>query len=163
VGEKYYWGANIMSKRLFIVVEGQTEQSFVNEVLGKQYFYNKYIFPEPILIRTSSRGRGGFVNYDHLRNTIRHVLNESGNNDFIVTTFIDFFRIPANMPKYEDCMLNSSKDLKIKCLEKALEDDIKDSRFLPYIQKHEFESLLFANNLGFNFIFQKIFTQKLRV
>lgn len=35
--------------------------------------------------------------------------------------------------------------MKVAVIEKALADDIDDGRFIPYIQLHEFETLLFAD------------------
>ena len=37
-------------------------------------------------------------------------------------------------------------DDKLNCLEQAIKDDITNHRFIPYIQKHEFEALVFASN-----------------
>ena len=60
-------------KRLNIVVEGQTEQSFVNEVLAPYLRSKGILLITPILIHTSKAGRGGLVNYHHLHNTINHI------------------------------------------------------------------------------------------
>ena len=40
-------------------------------------------------------------------------------------------------------------------MEKCIKDDIKDHRFIPYIQLHEFEALLFSSNKGFETYFTK--------
>ena len=46
-----------MSKRLYIIVEGQTEQEFVKTVLSP-YFQTKGIYNvQPILIHTSKSGK----------------------------------------------------------------------------------------------------------
>lgn len=141
-------------KRVFIVVEGPTEQEFVNSVIFP-YLQNFGIFSvTPILIRTSKTGRGGMVNYTHLSNTIKPLLT-SLKDDYIVTTFIDFFRIPNNMPKYVDSMNKPTKIEKIESLENAINEDIQDRRFFSYIQLHEFEALLFSNNKGFEYYFSE--------
>ena len=48
-----------MMKRLYIVVEGQTEQEFVNTMLRP--WLNDYgiLDVTPVLIKTSKHGRGG--------------------------------------------------------------------------------------------------------
>ena len=52
-----------MKKRLYIVVEGQTEEGFVNELLAPYFlFYDIYIYP--VIIRTSKGQKGGFSNYE---------------------------------------------------------------------------------------------------
>ena len=135
-------------KRVYIVVEGQTEQEFVNSVISP-YLQNFGILNvTPILIRTSRTGRGGMVSYSHLAKTIKPLLM-SEKNDYIVTTFIDFFRLPHDMPHYGDSMKKSDKIEQIKSLEGAINEAIDDRRFFSYIQLHEFEALLFSSNKGF--------------
>lgn len=146
-------------KRVYIVVEGQTEQTFVKNLIAP-YLQNFEIYNvTPILIRTSRMGRGGMVSYHHLSNTIKPLLI-SKKRDFIVTTFIDFFRIPNNMPQYKESMKKSNKIEKIISLEKAINNDINDSRFFSYIQLHEFEALLFSSNKGFEYYYSDGISKK---
>ena len=146
-------------KRVYIVVEGQTEQEFVNSVISP-YLQNFGILNvTPILIRTSRTGRGGMVSYSHLANTIKPLLM-SEKNDYIVTTFIDFFRLPHDMPHYGDSMKKSDKIEQIKSLEEAINVAIGDRRFFSYIQLHEFEALLFSSNKGFKYYFSKELVEK---
>lgn len=135
-------------KRIYIVVEGQTEQEFVRNVLSPFFLKNGVLSVIPILIRTSKTGRGGHVNAQHLRRTINGLLS-SMKGDVVVSTFVDFFRIPTNMPDYESCMSLGNDVLRADALETALGKEIGDIRFIPYIQLHEFEALLFSNNKGF--------------
>ncbi len=139
-------------KRVYIVVEGQTEQEFVNSVVAP-YLNTLGIYSvTPVLIRTSRSGRGGMVNYSHLENTVKMLL-QSSSTDFIITTFIDFFRLPTNMPEYDECSSIADKDERIDRLEAAIDKAIDDRRFFAYIQKHEFEALLFSDNKGFEYYF----------
>ena len=136
-------------KRLYIVVEGQTEQEFVNTLL-RPWFNNYGILNvTPILIKTSKHGRGGHVNAEHLKNTINGLLHETNDRNLLVTTFIDFFRIPDNMPGYDAAMQNADSSNQVTVLEQGLADAIHDWRFVPYIQRHEFEALVFSSNAGF--------------
>ncbi len=139
-------------KRLYIVVERATEEGFVKTML-QPYFASCGVYAVyPILIHTSKLGRGGFVSYNHLENTVRPLLKSQG-DDVIVTTFVDFFRIPTNMPQYAQCMSAQSNKERIVELERCLGEDINDRRFVPYIQLHEFEALLFSSNDGFKMYF----------
>ncbi|WP_297271901.1 DUF4276 family protein [uncultured Bacteroides sp.] len=139
-------------KRLYIIVEGQTEQDFVKNLIAP-YLQDFGIYNvTPILIRTSRSGRGGMVNYQHLQNTIKMLLS-SLQTDFVVTTFIDFFRLPNNMPQYTESMKISDKQQQIQALEVAIDKAINDNRFFSYIQLHEFEALLFSSNKGFEYYF----------
>jgi hypothetical protein len=139
-------------KRIYIVVEGQTEQEFVNSLLAP-YLRNLGIHDvTPVLIRTSKSGRGGFVNFRHLENTVNGLLS-SDKTDFMVTTFVDFFRMPNTMPDYDASIAKPIKIGQVESLEQALSLTIDDRRFIPYIQLHEFEALLFSSNKGFEYYF----------
>ena len=78
-------------KRLYIIVEGQSEQEFVNTLIADYLSRFGIYAVTPILIRTSKSGRGGFVNYEHLKNDALNLLS-SQKNDFVVSMFVDFFR-----------------------------------------------------------------------
>lgn len=146
MGKKYNRRAKM--KRLYIIVEGQTEQEFVKDLIAP-YFRNLGFYDvRPFLIRTSRTGRGGFVNYVHLKNDIIRLLKQE--TEIIITTLVDFFRMPTNIPKYDECINDNTNIFdKVLCLEKSIEDDISDRRFIPYIQLHEFEAILFSTNNGF--------------
>jgi hypothetical protein len=105
----------------------------------------------PIKIATSRVSKGGFVNYAHLKNDATKYLREP---DTLVTMFVDYFRVPTSLPNYNSCNdRNQLIDDKINCLEKSIAADISNGNFIPYIQKYEFESLLFSNNAGFEALF----------
>lgn len=145
-------------KRLYIIVEGQTEQEFVSSLMAP-YFQQFGIYSvTPILIRTSKAGRGGFVNYEHLKNDARKLL-QSNQKDFVVSMFVDFFRIPE-VPQKEIWQAKANHYEQVSEMEKCIEEDIHDYRFVPYIQLHEFEALLFSSNKGFSTYFTKIDANK---
>lgn len=134
-------------KHLYIVVEGQTEEKFVTEILSPYFnafgFYNT----TPVKIQTSRGNKGGFVNYQHLKNDVTRLLKQP---NAVVTTLVDFFRIPKDLPNYQACMEKTQANTKIECLEQAMQTDIGSSdRFFPYIQKYEFEALLFSSKQVF--------------
>lgn len=134
--------------RLIIVVEGKTEEEFVNEII-RPYFQSIGFYDiTAIKIQTSKGFKGGFVNYQHLKRDIMRLLHESNT---LVTTFVDYFRIPNNLPDFENCMKFSQASERIICLEASIKSDIGyEGRFIPYIQQHEFESLLFTNSKSYS-------------
>ena len=77
-------------KKLFIIVEGQTELEFVKQVLIP--YFQTFVMYEviPYCVRTSKTGKGGIINYIHIKNDIQKVLNDKSKN-VILSTFIDFF------------------------------------------------------------------------
>ncbi len=147
-------------KRLFVVVEGQTEEAFVKELLVPHFNKNGIFDVRPILIHTSKGHKGGFVNYGHLKNDLLRLLKSQG-PDVVVTTFVDFFRCPELPGQAEIDALQSHRQ-KVEEMEKAIADDINDRRFLPYIQLHEFEALLFSSVNGFEAYFDDRITAKIR-
>jgi hypothetical protein len=134
-------------KRIYVIVEGQTEEEFIKSLLQK-YFTSIGIYSiTPIKIQTSPGHKGGFKEYQHLKNDINKILKQQ--DDVIVTTFVDFYGLPSSIPKYSETTdLNGSLN-KVQFLEQAIAEDINDVRFYPYIQLHEFESLLFSSINGF--------------
>ena len=88
-----------------------------------------------------------------MKNDILKRLRES---DVVVSTFIDFFRIPTSVPDYAEMLRAVDPNTKIDILEKGMARDIDHPRFLPYIQKFEFEALLFSNNQGFSAMYNDI-------
>lgn len=147
-----------MTKRLYIIVEGQTEQEFVFDLLAP--FFLKYgIYVYPVMIQTSKGHKGGFVNYQHLKNDINRLLKSQG-EDIVVTTFVDFFRCPELPDKESWCNI-SDHGLKVAEMENAIKRDIDDRRFYPYIQLHEFETVLFSSEIGFNIYNDDAISQKI--
>lgn len=134
-------------KRLYIIVEGQTEQEFVNGQMAPYLRQHGIYEVTPILIHTNKNGRGGFVNYQHLKNDAKRLL-KSLKNDFAVSMFVDFFRCPE-VPQKERWSSKTNHLDQIIEMEKCIYEDINDTRFIPYIQLHEFEALLFSSNDGF--------------
>ena len=140
-------------KRLYIIVEGQTEQEFVNSLIAPYMQQHGVYTVTPLLIRTSKTGRGGFVNYEHLKNDIKKLLS-SEKSDFVVSTFVDFFKIPE-VPQKERWEKKATHIEQVEEMEQCIAENINDSRFIPYIQLHEFEALLFSSNKGFESFFSE--------
>lgn len=135
-----------MSKRLYIVVEGQTEEEFVKDLIAP-YFQDHGIYVYPMIIHTSKGHKGGFVNYEHLKNDINRLLKSQG-EDVVVTMFVDFFHCPE-LPKVESWRNIPNHNERVVEMENSIGKDINDWRFYPYIQLHEFEAVLFSSDKGF--------------
>jgi hypothetical protein len=153
VEQKYYWSKTM--KHLYFIVEGETELEFVNRLLIP-YLVEKGLHTniQGILI-TMGGGGHGFNNIEHFKNTIKPVLRY-GNEPFI-TTLIDYYGINSDkkMPNYAECTRKMNVDERISCLESELNRQVQSIKpykfFIPYIQKHEMETLLFANPIeGFS-------------
>lgn len=134
-------------KPLFILVEGQTEEEFVKDLLRSYLFDKGVIEVSPIKVSTKAGFKGGFVKYDRLKKDAELLLKQR--KDCAVSTFVDYFRLPNDVPNYKSCQKIHNIDDRISCLELGIAGDVGSERFSPYIQKYEFESVLFSSNVGF--------------
>lgn len=131
---------------LHIVCEGQTEESFVKKVL-QPYLRSYGIVAKPILVTTSrsKRAQGGIVKFSHVERDIQDTLKLWSSNAYehhVVTTFIDYYALPNDFPGFSEAQQPLDPYQRVECLEQALGEHIHSSRFLPYIQLHEFETLV---------------------
>lgn len=90
-------------------------------------------------------------------------MKEDGNSDCRFTTMFDYYALPGNFPEMGKSAKISNVYEKINDLESAFGNDIADRRFLPYLQLHEFEALVFADpgKLG-GFYFEDRDSKKIR-
>lgn len=129
-------------KRIIIICEGQTEQEFCKDVLQHHFNPRMIQIHAPAIKKTG----GGMVSWGTLKKQIENHLKED--SESIVTTLIDYYGIFANhlFPSWEDSKNIPNLNDRMFLLEKAMKDSIDhkvSSRFIPYIQLHEFEGLLF--------------------
>ena len=136
-----------MGVRLHFIVEGQTEETFVNEIL-EPYLAERNIWTAARCVMTGrKRGityRGGIVKYAKVKSDIKAWVKQDQNPDARFTTMFDLYGLPKDFPGYEDAERIRDPYDRIRALEDALGEDIADLRFIPYIQLHEFEALLFS-------------------
>ncbi|GIJ95952.1 hypothetical protein CAPN001_05210 [Capnocytophaga stomatis] len=139
-------------KRIIIICEGQTEQEFVQKIMYP-FFIGKHIILDAPLIKHS---RGGMVDWQLLKKQIENHLIQDKNS--IVSTFIDYYGLHSGyeFPGWEQAKRITDKNLKLKHLEMKMKADISSDlqhRFIPYMQLHEFEGLLFCEKEVFLQIF----------
>lgn len=137
------------AKIIHVLCEGQTEQGFVEKVL-RPYLQDKGITGiKSTLIETNKKknARGGLLSYNHALTDLRLLQRTKIDGDFerhIFTTMFDFYALPDDFPGFEKIKTIRDPYLKVSNLEKDFADEINDNRFIPYIQLHEFEALLFC-------------------
>ena len=137
-----------MYLRLHFVVEGQTEETFANTVLREHFAHQEIVTAAHCVTTRRQRGatyRGGLVTYRHARDDIRRWAAEDQNRDARFTTMFDLYRLPNDFPGHAAAAKAADPYARVDILEAALREDIGDWRFIPYIQLHEFEALLFAD------------------
>jgi Domain of unknown function (DUF4276) len=129
--------------RIIIIGEGPTEQVFCNDVLQPFFNTNDKFLETPKI----KKSKGGIVPWSDLKKQIELHLMETS---VFVTTLIDYYGIYPyhGFPKWEEAKAIVDKSERLTFLEKAMFEEIDQSvryRFIPYIQLHEFEGLLFSD------------------
>jgi hypothetical protein len=128
-------------KRVVVICEGETEREFCKTLLAS-YFGKRNIHIQSPLIK---RSMGGIVRWGILKKEIETYLWE---NDVFVTMLIDYYGVYSkyHFPNWDESLRILDKNTRMDFLEKAMQNDINASvrhRFIPYMQLHEFEGLLF--------------------
>lgn len=139
--------------RIAIHVEGFTEQEFVKNLLS-DYLSDFNISVIPIIVSTSKnragiKNKGGITNKQYQASIRKELLRLLDSFDY-VTTMYDFYGIPNDFPGYDKNENNS--DIQIENICSALEKDIDNFHFIPFLIKHEFETLLFVRPQAANII-----------
>lgn len=127
--------------RLFIVVEGLTEELFVNDVLTP-HLANFGIYPKATMIGLGQKG--GKVNLarlaDHLKKLTRNQPREVW-----FTTMLDFDKFHELKVKAQGTDPWARADHAEVILETELRKrECVRERFIPYVQLHDFEALVLA-------------------
>jgi hypothetical protein len=133
--------------RVLALVEGQTEQAFVKQLLAPE-LSARNVFVTAALIGKPGH-KGGIRPYEVLRGDILKVLKQDQRQ--FCTTMFDYYGLPAAWPGKGD--RPGSPSSLAESIEHAMRDDIAcamgegfvPARFIPYIQMHEFEALLFSD------------------
>lgn len=131
-----------------VIVEGETELAFVRTMLAP-HLHTKGItlwarLPGHI------RRQGGAQSWSVIRNDIIRTLKERTGR--YCTTMFDFYALPQDWPGRPEAS-GLSWDKRGAHMEGALLEDLlrhmgsdfRRERFIPYVQVHEFEALLFSD------------------
>ncbi|MGB9873201.1 MAG: DUF4276 family protein, partial [Anaerolineae bacterium] len=132
-------------KKVLVYVEGQTEETFVRDVLDP-HLSLQGIYLKPILARTKRTRsgtvfKGGILSYKQVRRDVLRLLEDS--SAVQVTTMMDYYGLPDDFPGKAEVPVGTPYQ-RVAFLEDAFRRDIDHPRFLPFLTLHEFEALLFA-------------------
>lgn len=143
-------------KRIYVIVEGPSEREFVSRILAPYFGKNGLLISAISMLK--SGGGMGFSNLEHFKNNVKPLLYDKDSP--LITTMVDLFRFPvqsndpneeAELKKYS---LESDISTRLAGLERVLYDAVQKIKpykdFIPYIQKHEFEALIFSDAKVFN-------------
>ncbi|MHB8389129.1 MAG: DUF4276 family protein [Acidobacteriaceae bacterium] len=139
--------------RVIVVVEGQTEESFVKNVVAP-ILWPCAVFLIPMILGRPGH-KGGNTKYARFKRDV--ILQLKQDATVYCSSMLDLYGLgrdfpglplPAGLPSLE----------KANHIERAMRKDIcshvaelrPDLRFIPYIQLHEYEGLLFSNPGAFS-------------
>jgi hypothetical protein len=130
--------------RIKVLVEGQTEETFVRDVLVP-YYSRQGIYLTAILAQTSPGFKGGVVSYAKLRHQLDRLCREDAG--CLVTTFVDFYKYPNDAPGRHDLAYAGMRNPydKVHYLQQKMVEDLGHRHFIPFLMLHEFEALLFCD------------------
>lgn len=128
------------------LVEGPTEQIFVRDVLAAHLGARGISIWGVLSGRT--RRAGGVKKWEVARNDIKRTLKERR----YCTTMFDFYALPDDWPGRREAAQRPWHE-RADHVERELAEDValamgasfNPAQFIPYVQLHEFEALLFAN------------------
>lgn len=138
-------------KNVYIYCEGQTEETFINEILSP-YFLNIGIYVTPIVCTTSrnknKKFKGGVSSYAKIKSELTLLCKQHHNEYF--TTMFDYYAMPNNTPNIDD----DTPDIyqRISNIEKSIDADIGIKNCCFNLMLHEFEGILFSNPNSFSLI-----------
>ena len=125
-----------------ILCEGQTEERFVKSVLKKHLRAIGLVVKCRLL-----RAKGGMIGYEQVKRDLACWVKENSwrkGERHYYTTMFDFYALPKDFPGYTSADQKQDPYLQVETLENAFAQDLCIPNFIPYIQLHEFEALLFC-------------------
>jgi len=134
--------------RVYVVVEGDTELAFVKTTLVP-HLAARSVWMTPIEVTTKrdrmtgkKLGRGG-GHWKHWKRDIER-LTKVEQGDVRVTSLFDLYGLPDDFPELAIHQAEPNTLTRAGRLEAAMAAVINDHRFIPYLQRHEFEALVLA-------------------
>lgn len=137
-----------MSVRLLALVEGQTEEQFCNRLMAP------FLSERGIYLSATTMGGpravAGVPSWKKAEKELRQLLL-LGDHKRNVTTMFDYYGMPRDWPGRADAD-NKPHPEKASAIEEGMRTELQEAvgkrwraeRFVPYVQMHEFEALLFT-------------------
>jgi hypothetical protein len=131
-----------------VIVEGQTEESFVGGPLAEA-LWPRQVYLTPIILGVPGQ-KGGRTSYARVEKDIRTQLKQDQGS--YCTTMIDYYGLGSGFPG-APVPAHLSNIESVEHIERAVKDDIcsripefrPDIRLIPYLSLHEYEGLLFSD------------------
>jgi hypothetical protein len=136
-----------VTRHIFVLVEGQTEERFIKDVIAPEFYALDTFFDPRLLItkrvKHGASFKGGVTTYGKFRNDVVRLLGEAKGT--LVTTILDYYGLPKDFPGMTSRLPGTPLD-RVTHVEREILEDLGSPRnFLPFLALHEFEAWLFAS------------------
>lgn len=136
-------------KIIYIVVEGETEERFLRQVVS-EHFVNSdiHIKPQQWITNRKLGTSGGGSSFDLIENHIHRLISQYKSDPSVyISVMVDLYAFPKQGNTiYDSEVSNLRRGIdKALLLQKKFAERIGYRNFIPYVQLHEYESLLFSN------------------
>lgn len=136
------------SARVNVLVEGQTEETFVREVIAP-HLAGFQVWATARIVETSKGYKGGAVSFAKMEQQVRRWCLQDPTAT--ITTMFDVYGLPNDFPGGAHWIANANPETQAAALETAFQTAVGQPNFLPYLQLHEFEALLFSDLNKFSY------------
>jgi hypothetical protein len=127
-------------RRVFVIVEGPTEESFINGPLA-EVLWPHQVYLTPIILGVPGQ-KGGRTNYARVQRDLLRQLKQD--RAAYCSPMIDFYCLGPGFPG-TPLLQHLTNMQKVEQIERAIEDDIcgripdfrPDIRLIPYLSLHE--------------------------
>lgn len=103
-----------------------------------------------VITKTDSRHektyKGGVASYGQIRNRLLNTLTSVAKSiNSYLTTMFDFYGLPIDVPEVSDAEKANASNEKVEIIKKEIlkTEGYDENFFLPYIELHEFEEMIF--------------------
>ena len=133
-------------KRGLVLVEGQTEERFVNECLNP-YLLAKGLVLATTIVKTKRVAsgpdfKGGVARYGQVRGDLGRLLRDT--DACVITTLFDYYALPRGFPGMANRPTGDARR-RAEHVEAEWATVVGDSRFVPHLVLHEFEAWVYAD------------------
>ena len=141
--------------RVLILVEGQTEERFVTDVLAP-HLESRQVWATPIILATKLPAgggsfRGGVKSWNQIQRDVTKLLHGAG--DAHVSTMLDYYALPGDVPGMGS--RTGTPRERVQHVQDAMAERIGDTRFRPFLVLHELEALVFSDLAACAWVFDQ--------
>ncbi len=129
---------------LLLLVEGQSEETFVRDVLGPHLGARgvdaRCIIAATKRVKSGGKFRGGVVSTQQVHRELAELLRDSSAH---VSTIFDYYALPADFPGMASRPTGAARK-RVEFVEAEWSKAVQRAKFIPHIVLHEFEAWLYA-------------------